>query len=82
MIDRFELLTQSCEAPQCPACRLQMRWFRSVRMTDPSTGITHFFQCPGCALMQEKTIKLAVARAGNPASPLSPQMSRLSEVQP
>lgn len=49
MVDRLKSATEHLEAPACPNCRIEMRWFRSelVRET-PVSVVSHEFVCPHC----------------------------------
>lgn len=49
MVDRLRSATEHLEAPICPACRIEMRWFRSELVRDePNPVIAHLFVCPNC----------------------------------
>jgi len=49
MVDRLKSAAEHLEAPTCPNCHIEMRWFRSelVRET-PTSVIVHQFVCPHC----------------------------------
>ncbi|WP_035724496.1 hypothetical protein [Bradyrhizobium sp. ARR65] len=48
MVDSLKRSLEQVEAPTCPSCRIQMKWYRSTLIaTDPVT-ITHSFACPNC----------------------------------
>lgn len=47
------------EAPICPNCHLNMRWFRSELVRDtPPAIIAHLFVCPNCKRAQRTDTKL------------------------
>ena len=48
MVDRLKRSLEQVEAPICPNCRIEMKWYRSTLVgTDPIT-IMHLFTCPNC----------------------------------
>jgi len=49
MVDRLKSATEHLEAPGCPNCRIEMRWFSSKLVRDdPDAVIEHEFICPNC----------------------------------
>ncbi len=52
-MDRLKHSLEDHEAPICPACGVEMQWFRSelVRFV-PATNL-HLFNCPTCHLLAE-----------------------------
>ena len=49
MVDRLRNATEHMEAPVCPGCHVEMRWFRSELVRDaPISVIAHEFICPHC----------------------------------
>lgn len=49
MVDRLRGAAENLEAPTCPNCLIEMRWFRSELVRDmPTTVIAHQFVCPSC----------------------------------
>ena len=52
-MDRLKHSLEDHEAPTCPACGVEMQWFRSelVRFV-PATNL-HLFNCPTCHLLAE-----------------------------
>lgn len=49
MVDRLRSAAEQLEAPTCPGCHIEMKWFRSELLADePTPIIAHFFVCPHC----------------------------------
>jgi hypothetical protein len=49
MVDRLRSAAEQLEAPTCPDCHIEMRWYRSELLADePVPIITHLFVCPHC----------------------------------
>jgi glutaredoxin len=49
MVDRLRSAAEHLEAPTCPDCRVEMRWYRSELLADePVPVIAHLFVCPHC----------------------------------
>lgn len=49
MVDRLRDAAAQLEAPICPDCHVEMRWFRSELLQDaPVSIILHEFVCPSC----------------------------------
>lgn len=49
MVDRLKSSTEHLEAPTCPDCHLEMKWFRSELVREsPTSVIAHEFVCPNC----------------------------------
>jgi hypothetical protein len=49
MVDRLRSAAEHLEAPICPDCRIEMRWYRSELLVDePVPIIAHLFVCPHC----------------------------------
>ncbi|TQF38442.1 hypothetical protein UNPF46_16060 [Bradyrhizobium sp. UNPF46] len=49
MVDRLRRAAEQLEAPTCPDCHIEMRWFRSELLADePVPIIAHLFVCPHC----------------------------------
>ena len=49
MVDRLKSATENLEAPGCPNCHIEMRWFSSKLVEDdPAPVIEHEFICPNC----------------------------------
>ncbi|WP_298242307.1 hypothetical protein [uncultured Bradyrhizobium sp.] len=49
MVDRLRSAAEQLEAPTCPGCHVEMRWFRSELLADePVPVIAHLFVCPHC----------------------------------
>ena len=49
MVDRLRSAAEELEAPHCPTCHIEMRWFRSELVQDaPVSVIAHQFICPNC----------------------------------
>ncbi|MCK1388422.1 hypothetical protein [Bradyrhizobium sp. 21] len=49
MVDRLRSAAEQLEAPTCPDCHLEMRWYRSELLADePVAIIAHLFVCPHC----------------------------------
>ena len=48
-MDRLKDAAEHLEAPDCPNCRIAMRWFRSELVRDSGVSmIAHLFICPNC----------------------------------
>ncbi|QQO12614.1 hypothetical protein JJB99_24535 [Bradyrhizobium diazoefficiens] len=45
------------EAPICPDCHVNMRWFRSELVRDTPVMIAHLFVCPNCKRAQRTETK-------------------------
>ncbi|MCS3763697.1 hypothetical protein [Bradyrhizobium centrosematis] len=49
MVDRLRSAAEHLEAPTCPDCHIEMRWWRSELLADePVPIIAHLFVCPHC----------------------------------
>ncbi|EIG60169.1 MULTISPECIES: hypothetical protein [unclassified Bradyrhizobium] len=49
MVDRLRNAAEQLEAPTCPDCHIEMKWFRSELLADePTPIIAHLFVCPHC----------------------------------
>ena len=49
MVDRLKNAAEHLEAPTCPDCHIEMRWYRSELLADePVPIIAHLFVCPHC----------------------------------
>ncbi|MBR0712208.1 hypothetical protein [Bradyrhizobium liaoningense] len=49
MVDRLRSAAAQLEAPACPDCHIEMKWFRSELLADePTPIIAHLFVCPHC----------------------------------
>ncbi|EHQ99690.1 MULTISPECIES: hypothetical protein [unclassified Bradyrhizobium] len=49
MVDRLRSAAEHLEAPICPDCLIEMKWFRSELLADePTPIIAHLFVCPHC----------------------------------
>lgn len=49
MVDRLRSAAEQLEAPNCPDCHIEMRWYRSELLADePVPVIAHLFVCPHC----------------------------------
>ncbi|MGY3032371.1 NAD-dependent SIR2 family protein deacetylase [Bradyrhizobium sp. USDA 4354] len=49
MVDRLRSAAEQLEAPTCPDCHIEMKWFRSELLADePTPIIAHLFVCPHC----------------------------------
>jgi len=49
MVDRLKGVVEQLEAPTCPDCHVEMRWFRSELVADDLMPIiAHLFVCPQC----------------------------------
>jgi hypothetical protein len=49
MVDRLRSAAEQLEAPICPDCHIEMRWYRSELLADdPVPVIAHLFVCPHC----------------------------------
>ncbi|WP_339036055.1 hypothetical protein WHZ78_33500 [Bradyrhizobium symbiodeficiens] len=49
MVDRLRSAAEQLEAPTCPDCHIEMRWYRSELLADePVPVIAHLFVCPHC----------------------------------
>lgn len=49
MVDRLRSAAELLEAPSCPDCHIEMKWFRSELLADePVPIIAHLFVCPHC----------------------------------
>ena len=49
MVDRLRNAAEHLEAPTCPDCHIEMKWFRSELLADePTPIIAHLFVCPHC----------------------------------
>jgi hypothetical protein len=60
--------------PQCPNCRITMRWFRSELVRDtPEPMIAHLFVCPNCKRAQRSDAKFTAIRIP-PDKLASPQL--------
>lgn len=64
MVDRLKSATEDLEAPICPTCLIEMKWFRSELVQDePEALIAHLFVCPNCKRADRTETKLKPTRA-------------------
>ncbi|QOZ67179.1 hypothetical protein SAMN05192541_1263 [Bradyrhizobium arachidis] len=62
-MDRLKNALGQLEAPDCPNCRITMRWFRSELVRDtPDPLIAHLFLCPNCKRAQRTDTTFTPAR--------------------
>ncbi|MBR0783517.1 hypothetical protein [Bradyrhizobium iriomotense] len=74
MVDRLRSAAEQLEAPTCPDCHIEMKWFRSELLADePTPIIAHLFVCPHCkrAAQTETIFKADVPPAGKLSTPRS-----------
>jgi hypothetical protein len=72
MVDRLKRSVEGLEPPACPACHMDMRWYRSELAKDGAApAVLHFFVCPSCN-------RIAQTRTAAPddAAPPKPRLSR------
>jgi hypothetical protein len=48
MPDELRRSAEALEAPDCPNCRIPMKWYRSIRASQTPLVIDHFFICDDC----------------------------------
>jgi hypothetical protein len=66
MVDRLRNAAEHLEAPTCPDCHIEMKWFRSELLADePAPIIAHLFVCPHCKRAAQADTKFK----GTPAPP-------------
>lgn len=72
MVDSLRASIQQLDPPDCPHCRIKMRWYRAeLRLFEPPV-IEHYFICPNCrAVLQVQTPFEGDADPGPP-----PKLSR------
>lgn len=51
MVEALKRSVDMLQAPDCPACRLGMIWYRAERR--PPKAISHFFHCSDCGKVDE-----------------------------
>jgi len=72
MVDRLRSAAEQLEAPICPDCHIEMKWFRSELLADePTPIIAHLFLCPHCkrAAQADTVFKSTQAPPGKRAAP-------------
>ncbi len=63
MVDRLKSATEHLEAPGCPNCYIEMRWFSSQLVSDdPEPFIEHWFTCPNCTRAERVQTKFTPTR--------------------
>jgi hypothetical protein len=63
VVDRLKSAAEHLEAPGCPNCRIEMRWFSSKLVADePESVIEHEFICPNCERLGRSRTKFMPAR--------------------
>jgi len=63
MVARLREAVEGLEAPHCPACRLEMKWFRSELVRDePRSLIVHQFICPSCEGVRNQQTEFPLVR--------------------
>ena len=63
MVDRLKTATEHLEAPGCPNCLIEMRWFSSRLVSDePVSVIEHHFICPNCKRTERAETKFMPVR--------------------
>ena len=70
MADQLQQSLRDVEPAHCPDCRTEMLRYRSIPMNDtaPQT-VAHFFQCPNCNRLEEKTDERGNHRSGERSAP-------------
>lgn len=77
MVDRLRSAAEQLEAPICPDCHVEMKWFRSELLADePTPIIAHLFVCPHC----KRAAKVDTVFRGGQAPPESCLRRALSPV--
>ena len=63
MVDNLRKATQELEAPICPKCLVEMKWYSSTRVSQSPLVVEHAFTCDGCGRLArtKTTIKDAPA---------------------
>ena len=63
MVDRLKSATEHLEAPGCPNCQIEMKWFCSKLVREePVPVIEHQFICPSCRRVERSRTELAPVR--------------------
>ena len=73
MVDSLKQSLENLEPPICPKCRVEMRWYRSDRVSETPTTIAHFFSCPNCNRTTETKSTLSVTPNVPPAKLSKPR---------
>ena len=71
-MDLLKKATGQLEPPECPNCRVTMRWFRSELVRDtPEPILAHLFVCPNCKRAHRNDTKFNLVRVppDKPAAP-------------
>jgi hypothetical protein len=71
MADDLKRSIEHLESPDCPDCRIKMKWYRSIRASQLPLVIDHFFQCENCG-------RIAQVRSDQSSSTQSAPPTRLS----
>lgn len=53
MVDSLRRSIEGLEAPTCPGCHIDMKWYRSFLASQSPLIITHFFACSNCNRISE-----------------------------
>ncbi|UPK31244.1 hypothetical protein [Bradyrhizobium sp. 195] len=62
-MDRLKEELGRLEAPACPNCHVNMRWFQSELLQDDQQSIiAHLFICPNCKRAQRSDSKFTPVR--------------------
>ena len=75
MIDRLRRSFENLEAPTCPNCLIDMRWYRSIMVAQSPLTVSHYFACPNCARIVERQVVMS-RDADIPPGKLSAPVSR------
>jgi len=63
MVDRLKDAAEHLEAPICPSCHVEMKWFRSELVRDePEARIAHLFVCSNCQRAERTETKFNPVR--------------------
>jgi hypothetical protein len=55
MVESLRRSLEQLEPPTCPNCHIDMQWYRSFLISKQPTVINHFFACPNCHGISQKT---------------------------
>ena len=77
MADDLKRSIEHLESPDCPNCRIKMKWYRSVRASQLPLVIDHFFQCENCGrIVQVRGDQSSPTKSAPPSQLSLPRMGQ------
>lgn len=71
MVDRLKSSLENLDPPECPTCRIEMRWFESKLIEADPALIEHKFVCSSCGTTRTRQDKVEKGSSNIPPAKLS-----------